>query len=70
MEKQLTDKIIELLRDAVEIDGLTKTALYFDIAPSTLSSVISRQSISGSTMDKIYARRPEWFNGPQSPDRA
>jgi len=63
MDKPLTDIIIEYLQKSIQNYGLTKTATYFEIAPSTLSSIISRQSISGSTMDKIYVKHPEWFNG-------
>jgi len=68
--RTLTENILKKLQSAVENNGLRVTARYFDIPPSTLASVISRSAMSSDTMDKIYQKKPDWFNGPQSPDRA
>jgi len=60
----LTQRIIHELAAEVDREGLRVTARLFDIPPSTLADLLTRGSMSGASMDKIYRVRPEWFNGP------
>ena len=73
INRTLTHRILDNLERTISRDGLRVTARFFDLPPSTLASVISRSAMSSDTMDKIYQKRPEWFNngpGNHTPDRA